>query len=266
MTKNNNKNREGNYDNKNTPYFNDKIMEDALIRAYRQRQLATEAERTVEDAIYDPEAHHSEREIEYLLLKYADAKHVREQASLHAAREFMLSSPAVRKKVDWHQFTPGHEKDPGRGNSPSKNAPTRGSMPRAGLYKMVDKNYEKCRYVLTCPDKGVAYILNPHDFRLRPQLDTSTSLKIVYAGAQERKDVALRPTALMIQNGWHTDQVMAGPSVPLCVARSTATDELSLKCWEQEARDVIKVVEQMIGHDLGMTIMAQPSYVERERR
>lgn len=252
--------------NKSMPYFNDKIMEDALTRAYRQRQLATEAERTVEDAIYDPEAQRSEQEIERLLLKYADAKHVREQASLHAAREFMLSSPAVRKKVDWHKFTPGHENDPGRGNSLSKTAPIQEDTPRAGLYKMVDKNYEKCRYVLTCPDKGVAYILNPHDFRLRPQLDTRTSLKVVYAGSQERNDVALKPTVLMAQNGWHTDQVMAGPMVSLRVSRSTATDELSLKLWEQEARDVVKAIEQMVGHDLGMVIMAQPSHIERERR
>jgi 5'-deoxynucleotidase YfbR-like HD superfamily hydrolase len=86
-----------------------------LEEAYRIRGQATDKERGIEDAIFSKTAHHSDKEIDELLRDYKQAKDERAAASINAARLYMLATPAVREAAEWRKYTPGHEKDPGRG-------------------------------------------------------------------------------------------------------------------------------------------------------
>lgn len=94
------------------------VTRDDLEAAYKARGVATEKERAVEDEIFTVEADHSDSEIATLIARYKAAKSVRADASLEAARLYMLASPAVRRSADWKSYTPGHDNDPGRGVIP----------------------------------------------------------------------------------------------------------------------------------------------------
>lgn len=93
------------------------ISKDDLEEAYRQRGLATDKERLIEDVIFQKDALHSDKEMSRLLKLYSIAKQRRAAASIRAAKLFMLAAPSIRRQAEWRKFTPGHESDKGRGES-----------------------------------------------------------------------------------------------------------------------------------------------------